>query len=116
MRWRRNAGGRNHPGVPINRAYGREPGEAQGSVNMSARKTKKRQGAEAPGRCRKTIHLPAEQAKLLAAVAGWLEMTESDFVSEALIPALKGWYVANRPGRQPGEPPSEGPPSAPPAE
>lgn len=78
---------------------------------MSARKTKKRAGAEAPARCRKTITLPDEQARDLATYAAYHRRTESDVVSEALTPILKGRYYATRSAGRPGEPPSEGPPS-----
>ena len=63
----------------------------------------KNPGGRPSGRKRKTISLPADLARRLAAFAAWHGRTEQDVVAEALQPIVGGFYGAQQADR--GEPP-----------
>lgn len=77
---------------------------------MAARKPRRRAGAEAPAYKRRTVSLPAEQDRLLAAYAAWHGRTESQVIAEALGPVLQGFYVATRAGKPAADPPADATP------
>lgn len=67
---------------------------------MSTRKARKRPGNQTPGRTRKTIALPTDLARRLAAFAAWHGLDEQQVIADALTPVLAGFYVATR-GQEP---------------
>lgn len=61
-----------------------------------AKSKAKRPGAKASGRVKKSVILPAQLARQLAAAAAWDGRSESDLVAEALEPLLGGSYFTTR--------------------
>ncbi len=67
---------------------------------MATSRKAKRPKAQAPGRVKKSIHLPAELARRLEVYAAATGEDQSDVVARALEPVLAGfgWFTRSAPG------------------
>jgi hypothetical protein len=75
---------------------------------MAAAKTARPHTIKKTGRTAKVFHLDSQLCRLLAIYALGQEKNQSEIVSEALEPLVRGWYVAFREqgGKIAGGPPA----------